>query len=70
MKMVFLAAGLQDGIMSGSAPSDKVQKDRWDQLNTLMLPYLFMAIEEDFQYLVEDEDTASAIWTKLKDHFQ
>jgi hypothetical protein len=70
MKMVFLAAGLQDGIMSGSAPTDKAQKDRWDQLNTLMLPYLFMAIEEDFQYLVEDEDTASAAWTKLKEHFQ
>ena len=35
-----------------------------------MLPYLFMAIEEDFQYLVEDEETASAAWTKLKEHFQ
>ena len=69
MKMVFLAAGL-DGIVSGSPPSEKVQKDRWDQLNALMLPHLYMAIEEDFQYLVEDEDTASAAWIKLKDHFQ
>jgi len=69
MKMVFLAAGL-DGIVSGSAPSDKTQKDRWDHLNALMLPYLYMAIEEDFQYLVEDEDSASSAWTKLKDHFQ
>ena len=70
MKMVFLAAGLQGGIMSGSPPSDKAQRDKWDQLNTLMLPYLSLAIEEDFQYLVEDEDTVSAAWTKLKDHFE
>jgi hypothetical protein len=69
MKMVFLAAGL-DGIASGSAPSEKAQKDRWDKLDSLMLPHLYMAIEEDFQYLVEDEDTASAGWAKLKDHFQ
>jgi len=69
MKMVFLAAGL-DGIVSGSVPSERAQKDRWDKLNKLMLPHLYMAIEEDFQYLVEDEDTASAGWAKLKDHFQ
>ena len=70
MKMVFLATGLQGGIMSGSPLSDKAQKDKWDQLNTLMLPYLSLAIEKDFQYLVEDKDTVSAAWTKLKDHFE
>jgi len=35
-----------------------------------MLPYLFVAIKEDFQYLVEDENTVLAAWTKLKNHFQ
>ena len=35
-----------------------------------MLLYLSLAIEEDFQYLVEDEDTVLAAWTKLKDHFE
>ena len=69
MKMVFLAAGL-DGVVSGSPPSEKTQKDRWDKLDGLMLPYLYTAIEEDFQFLVEDEDTASAGWAKLKEHFQ
>jgi hypothetical protein len=69
MKMVFLAAGL-DGIVSGSVPSEKAQKDKWDKLDVLMLPHLYMAIEEDFQYLVEDEDTSSAGWAKLKEHFQ
>ncbi|KIM45014.1 hypothetical protein M413DRAFT_9200 [Hebeloma cylindrosporum] len=69
MKMVFLAAGL-DGIVSESIPTEKPKKDKWDQLNALMLPYLYMAIEEDFQYLVEDEDMASAAWEKLKAYFQ
>ena len=59
MKMVFLAAGL-DGVVSGFPHSEKAQKDRWDKLDGLMLPYLYMAIKEDFQFLVEDKDTALA----------
>jgi hypothetical protein len=68
MKMVFLAAGL-DGIVSGSIPSEKAQKEKWDKLNVLMLSHIYIAIEEDFQYLVENEDTLSAGWVKLKEYF-
>ena len=45
--MVFLAAGL-DRVVSGSALSEKAQKDKWDKLNALMLSYLYMVIEKDF----------------------
>ena len=69
MKMVFLAAGL-DGIASGSPPSEKPQKEKWDLLDQQMLAYLYMAISDDFQYLVEDEATASAGWKKLVEYFQ
>jgi len=69
MKMVFLAAGL-DGIASGSPPSEKPQKEKWDLLDRQMLAYLYMAISDDFQYLVEDEATASAGWKKLVEYFQ
>ena len=44
MKMVFLAAGL-DGIVSGSPPTKKTQKD---MLNQQMLAYLYMAISDDY----------------------
>ena len=69
MKMVFLAAGL-DGIVSGSPPTEKTQKERWDTLNRQMLAYLYMAISDDYQYLVKDEMTASDGWMKLVEYFQ
>ena len=60
MKMVFLAAGL-DGIVSGSLPTEKSQKEKWDTLDWQVLAYLYMAISDDFQYLVEDKATASSV---------
>ena len=69
LKMVFLAAGL-DGIASRSPPTDLDLKAKWDLLDRQMLAYLYISIEDDFQYLVEDENTTSAAWKKLKDYFQ
>lgn len=69
MKMIFLAAGLE-GIISGSPPTDTDQRTRWDTLNRQMLAYLYIAISDDFQYLVEDETTASDGWIKLQEYFQ
>lgn len=69
MKMIFLAVGLE-GIASGSPPTEAAQKTKWDALDRQMLAYLYMAISDDFQHLVEDEDSASAGWVKLKEHFQ
>lgn len=69
MKMAFLAAGL-DGISSGSPPTDPALKARWDNLDRQMLAYVYLAISDEFQYLVEDHSSASSAWTDLKDHFE
>jgi len=67
--MVFLATGL-DGIISGSLSTEESQKEKWDTLDQQMLAYLYMAISDDFQYLVKDEARALAGWDKLVAYFQ
>ena len=57
--MVFFAVGL-DRVVFGSALSEKAQKDKWNKLNALMFFYLYMMIEKDFQFLVEDKNTTFA----------
>jgi hypothetical protein len=69
MKMVFLAAELP-GIVGGSVPTEARDKAAWDRRDMMMLAYLFMAIEEDLQYLVEEEGSASVAMKKLKEHFE
>jgi len=69
MKMVFLAAELP-GIVGGNVPTEPREKTAWDRRDTMMLAYLFMVIEEDLQYLVEEEESASVAMKKLREHFE
>ena len=69
MKIIFLAAELP-GIVGGSVPTETREKAAWDRRNIMMLAYLFMVIEEDLQYLVEEEGSASVAMKKLKEYFK
>lgn len=69
MKMVFMAVDLM-GIASGVKPTETVELERWNKLNRIMTAYVYMAIENEYQHLVEEEETAENAWTKLESYFQ
>jgi hypothetical protein len=69
MKVVFLGADIQ-GIASGTIPTETAAKERWDKLNMMITAYIFMAVEDDYQYLIEDLESGLDAWKKLKDHFE
>lgn len=68
-KMYFLAIGLE-GIVSGTAPTTADALSAWNALDKLALPLLWARVDREYRYLVEDCDSASAAWKKLKGHFQ
>ena len=67
--MVFLAVDLE-GIASGEKPTDSKELIQWEKVNKKMVLYVTMAVEEAYQYLVEDAGSASDAWSKLKSHFE
>lgn len=69
IKMYFLACGAP-GIHSGTPPTESSAKATFDILDALLLPYLFTVVAEKHQYLVLEEDTASAAFKRLKGHFE
>jgi gag-polypeptide of LTR copia-type len=67
--MCFLAADLE-GIESGDKTKDVDELKKWNQTDKKLTGFLYMTVEKDYQYLVEDERTASGMYQKLKEHFE
>ena len=68
MKMAFLGADIE-GIASGTIPTDTTGKEQWEKLNRMLTTHIYMAVEDDYQYLIKDLDSGLKAWEKLRDHF-
>ena len=69
MKIAFLGADIE-GIASGTIPTDTTGKEQWEKLNRMLTAHIYMAVEDDYQYLIKDLDSGLKAWEKLRDHFQ
>lgn len=69
MKMFFLGSGI-DGIASGKPPSDPKEHAEWERLDKRAVAFIYMRVEDEYHYLIEDLESGQAAWTKLANHFQ
>ena len=69
MKMFFLGAGIT-GISSGNPPTEVKEKERWDALDRMLTAYIYMKVEDEYQYLIEDLVSGKEAWNALKKHFE
>ena len=67
--MVLLAAELE-GIESGDKPEDVAELKKWNAMDKKLTAFLFMAVDPEYQFLVDDQRTASGMFAKLKEHFE
>lgn len=67
MTMFFLGVGAEF-IATGTAPdAGEIVKASLDKQ---MLPYIYGKVSEEYQYLVEDGTSATAVWKELKGQFE
>lgn len=69
MKMFFLGSGV-DGIASGHPPSDPKEYAEWEKLDKRALAFIYMRVEDEYHYLIDDLESGRAAWAKLAGHFQ
>ena len=69
MKMFFLGAGVT-GIDSGTPPIDAQEKAKWEVLDKMMTAYIYMRVEDEYHYLIEDLESGKDAWAALKKHFE
>jgi gag-polypeptide of LTR copia-type len=69
IKMYSVGCGAPE-IHSGTPPTNTTAKAKFDTLDSILVAYLSTVVSDEYQYLVEDEDTTSAAFKRLKAHFQ
>lgn len=68
-KMFFIGAGVPQ-VTTGAQIDDTKLKAEFDKINSQLLAFVYTKVSDDYQYLVEDCNSASAAWTSLKKHFE
>jgi len=69
MNMFFLGAGVT-GISSGKAPTEKSALEKWEATDRQMTAFIYLKVEDEFHYLIEDLESGAEAWEKLKAHFE
>jgi len=69
MNMFFLGAGMT-GISSGKAPTEKSALEKWEATDCQMTAFIYLKMEDEFHYLIEDLESGAEAWEKLKAHFE
>ena len=69
MKMFFTGAGVL-GISHGSPPTEEKALAAWKQQDSQMVAFIYVKVDDEYQYLIEDMESGVEAWKKLKGHFE
>lgn len=69
MKMFFVGCGARS-VTTGTPPAKPEDLAAFNEVDGLLPAFIYAKVSPHYQYLVEDEETATAAWTKLKAYFE
>lgn len=69
MNMFFVGCNVPK-LITGTPPVDPEQLLEYNTANTVLTAYIYFKVAPQYRYLVEDEQTATDAWAKLKAHFE